>query len=87
MFWTQFARGAAVALALALPLAGCDDPQTAEKTGQDVGRAVDQAAERVGEAAGDVAAGAGRLMKDAGQAIERTARDGKTAEPAEPPRR
>jgi len=86
MLWTQFARGAAVALALALPVAGCDDPQTAEKTGQNVGRAVDQAAERVGEAAGDVAAGAGRLMKDAGQAIERAAKDGKDPEP-EPPRR
>ncbi len=74
--------GAVAALALlSVPvLAGCDDQQTAEKTGQEVGRALDQAAEKVGKAAGDAAAGAGRLMRDAGRALEGEERDGEARE-------
>ncbi len=75
-------RGIAAAVLLSLPIVACDEQQSAEKTGQEIGRALDQAADQVGEAAGDVAAGAGRLMRDAGQAIERTATDAK--EPEEP---
>ena len=69
-------RSAAFALSLlALPLlAACDD-QSAEKTGQEIGRPVDQTADRAGEAAKDATAKAGRMLKDAGQAIQQRARD------------
>lgn len=69
-------RSAAFALPLlALPyLAGCDD-QSAEKTGQNIGRAVDQTADRAGEAAKDATAKAGRMLQDAGDAIQQKARD------------
>jgi len=75
----------AVAAVLMLPLAACDDQSSAERAGAQAGRAVDQAAERVGEAASDLAKGAGRLMQDTGDAIERAARDPKGD--GEPPRR
>lgn len=78
-------RSAAVAVLLALPLlAACDDQQTAEKTGQEIGRAVDQTAERVGEAAKDIGSKAGQMMQDAGRAIEREAQDAKRDQPAKP---
>ncbi len=82
----HFMRRITAALLLSLPIVACDEQQSAEKTGQEIGRALDQAAGQVGEAAGEVAAGAGRLMRDAGQAIERTVRDTarETEEPAEP---
>ncbi|MBP2312066.1 hypothetical protein [Azospirillum soli] len=73
--WT---RAAAVAALLALPiLSACDDQQTAEKAGQEIGRAIDQTAERVGEATKDIGAKAGQMMQDAGSAIERKAQDAK----------
>ena len=63
---------------LALPLlAACDDQQSAEKTGQDIGRAVDKTAERVGEAAKDFGAEAGRMLQDAGAAIRQKAHESK----------
>lgn len=83
MFGNPFLRMLAIAAALAL--AACDDQTSAEKAGAEAGRAVDQAAERVGEAAGDVARGAGRMMQDAGEAIERAARDPRGTQ--EPPKR
>jgi hypothetical protein len=72
-------RNAAFALSLlAVPLvAGCDDQQSAEKTGQEIGRTVDQTADRAGEAAKDATAKAGRMLQDAGEAIQQKARDGK----------
>ncbi|MBK3777038.1 hypothetical protein JJL56_04825 [Azospirillum sp. YIM DDC1] len=72
-------RTAVLALPLlALPLlAACDDQQSAEKTGQEIGRTVDQTAERVGEAAKGIGAEAGRMMQDAGAAIQQKARDAK----------
>lgn len=72
-------RSAAFALPLlALPLlAACDDQQSAEKTGQNIGRAVDQTAERAGEAAKDATAKAGQMLQNAGDAIQQKARDAK----------
>ena len=75
MPWRIVGRLVAVAVLLALPLAGCDDQQSAEKTGQEIGRAVDQAAERVGEVTDDLAARAGRAMQGLGTDIERAARE------------
>ncbi|HYH37905.1 MAG TPA: hypothetical protein VD860_06765 [Azospirillum sp.] len=85
MFGNPFLRILAIAAVLTVPLAACDDQNSAENAGAEVGRAVDQAAERVGEAAGDVARGAGQMMRDAGEAIERAARDPRGTE--EPPKR
>ncbi|HYD66666.1 hypothetical protein [Azospirillum sp.] len=75
---TRVHRMAAVAALLLLPaLAACDDQQTAEKTGQEIGRAVDQTAERAGEVAGDAAREAGRWLQDAGRSLEREAKGAK----------
>lgn len=78
---TRMHRMAAIAALLLLPaLAACDDQQSAEKTGQEIGRAVDQTAERVGEAAGDAARGAGQWLQDAGRSLEREAKDAREAD-------
>ncbi|WP_448205769.1 hypothetical protein [Azospirillum sp. sgz302134] len=76
---SHMTRAAALALSLlTLPLvAACDDQQSAEKTGQEIGRAVDQTAERAGEAAKDATAKAGRMLENAGEAIEQKAREAK----------
>ena len=83
MFRMNWRHSAAAGLLLAAPLvSACDDQQTAEKTGQEIGRAVDQAAERVGEATKDIGSKAGQLMQDAGNAIQREAQEAKRDEPA-----
>jgi len=72
-------RGLAAALLLApaLLVAGCDDQQSAEKTGAEVGRAVGQTAERIGEAAKNATEKAGETLQNAGDAIEKKAEDAK----------
>ncbi len=80
--WT---RAAAITALLALPiLSACDDQQTAEKTGQEIGRAIDRTAERVGEATKDIGSKAGQMMQDAGRAIEREAHEARDGEDAKP---
>ncbi|MBP2294184.1 hypothetical protein [Azospirillum rugosum] len=76
---TPTIRTAALALSLlTMPLvAGCDDQQSAEKTGQEIGRTVDQTADRAGEAAKDATAKAGQMLQNAGEAIQQKARDAK----------
>lgn len=61
----------AVAGALALGVAGCDQPGSAEKMGAEAGRTVDRAAEKMGQAAG----AAGKAIDRAGDAARTQAAD------------
>jgi osmotically-inducible protein OsmY len=61
----------AVAGALALGIAGCDQPGSAEKMGAEAGRTLDRAAEKMGQAAD----AAGKVIDRAGDAARTQAAD------------